>query len=201
MPPTEPAEPSSRPSERFDRVYEANLAPILGYAARRCDDPSDAADVAADVFLVAWRRLDAMPEGEERLWLFGIARRVLANHRRGRIRRHRLADRLREQLAVDPPVVDAAADPSPLLAAMRQLSDGDRELLQLAAWDGLSPSEIAALERIPASTVRSRLLRARARLRDVLDESDIAAVQRNVRAGHVSGVTPSTDSTTWSEPS
>ena len=185
--------------ERYDRVYEANLPLIVAYAARRCDDAADAADIAADVFLVAWRRLDAMPEGEERLWLFGIARRTLANHRRGKVRRSRLAERLRDQLATDPPVVDAVSDGSPLRDALRRLPDRDRELLQLAAWDGLTPSEIAALERIPASTVRSQLLRARSRLREALGDAAAASAQRGLRAGHVSGVAASTDSTRWSE--
>jgi RNA polymerase sigma factor (sigma-70 family) len=147
--------------ERFDRVYAANLPLILRYALRRCDEPGDAADVTAEVFLIAWRRLEQMPEGEERLWLFGIARRVLANHRRARLRRSRLADRLRDELALAPPVVEHDENAARVLEALRGLPDRDRELLQLTVWDGLTPTEIATIEHVPPATVRSRLMRAR----------------------------------------
>lgn len=184
--------------ERFDRIYAANLAQILGYAARRCEEPSDAADVAAEVFLVAWRRLADVPEGQERMWLFGVARRVLANQRRGRLRRNRLADKLRNEWAAQPPVNEPDGSAALLLDALRQLPDSDRELLQLTAWDGLTPSEIATLEQIPAATVRSRLMRARARLRDALGEPVTAAPQRERGSGHDLDGAPSTDSSTWS---
>jgi RNA polymerase sigma-70 factor (ECF subfamily) len=172
--------------ERFDRVYTANFPLILRYAARRCDEPVDAADVAAEVFLVAWRRLERMPDGEERLWLFGIARRVMANSRRARLRRQRLTSRLRDELAAEPVVVEPAGSAAEVLDALRRLPDRDRELLQLAVWDGLSPSEIAAIDHIPAATVRSRLMRARNRLREALAETDTANAQRESAVGHVS---------------
>jgi RNA polymerase sigma factor (sigma-70 family) len=178
-----------KPSDhtRFDTIYAANLPLILSYAARRCDEPSDAADVAAEVFLVAWRRIDDVPDGEERMWLYGVARRVLANQRRGHVRRNKLSDRLRDELArlpvaAPPPSEERAAA---VLDAMRQLPERDRELLQLAVWDGLSPTEIATLEQVPAATVRSRLMRARARLREALGEPVAATTQREARDGHV----------------
>lgn len=173
--------------ERFGRVYAANLPLILGFAVRRCDEVSDAADVAAEVFLVAWRRLDDMPDGEERLWLFGIARRVLANDRRGRVRRHRLANRLRDELIAHPPVIVPDGAAARIRGALRLLSDSDRELLQLVAWEGLTPTEIASLEGVPAATVRSRLMRARTRLRELLTEPMPGAAQRESAAGHVLG--------------
>src|SRR5256714_11167773 len=85
------------PSERFRSLYEANYHLILGYALRRAD-AADAADVVAETFTTAWRRLRDVPEGEEaRLWLYGVARRVLANQRRAERRRLRLAGPLRRQ--------------------------------------------------------------------------------------------------------
>jgi RNA polymerase sigma factor (sigma-70 family) len=186
---------SSPKHERFDRIYAANLPSILGFAARRCAEQSEAADVAAEVFLVAWRRLDEIADGEERMWLFGVARRVVANHLRGRARRNRLADRLRQEIGA---TVQSTGQPDPpdgVLDALRQLPDRDRELLQLAVWDGLTPTEIATLECVPAATVRSRLLRARARFREALDDP---ATQRMSRAGHVSGTTVPADENTWS---
>jgi DNA-directed RNA polymerase specialized sigma24 family protein len=95
----QPGGPDER-QHRFEELYAANCGPILGYVLRRTDNPDDAADVIAETFLTAWRRLDAVPPGDEaRLWLYGVARRVLANHRRGERRRTVLADRLRAQLA------------------------------------------------------------------------------------------------------
>lgn len=67
--------------DRFRVLYAAHLNAILGYALRRVAAPEDAADVVAETFLIAWRRCaDVPPGGEARLWLYGVARRVLANH-------------------------------------------------------------------------------------------------------------------------
>src|SRR6476469_3060928 len=100
--------PVSSPEDRFAARFERTHVALLGYAVRRVADPADAADIVAETFLVAWRRLDDVPAGAEaRPWLFGVARRVLANHYRGERRRHALADRLRDSLhqAVPPPEV------------------------------------------------------------------------------------------------
>src|SRR5271165_120248 len=86
---------------RFEEPYAAHRVPVLGYALRRTDNTDDAADVLAETFLTAWRRLDDVPAGDQtRLWLYGTARRVLANYRRGERRRLALADRLKAELAV-----------------------------------------------------------------------------------------------------
>jgi RNA polymerase sigma-70 factor, ECF subfamily len=85
---------------RFEAIYAAGFGPILGYVLRRTDNGEDAADVVAETFLTAWRRLDDVPPGDRAmLWLYGVARRVLANHRRGERRRSDLSDRLRAELA------------------------------------------------------------------------------------------------------
>ncbi|MGP3918590.1 RNA polymerase sigma factor [Nonomuraea sp. 10N515B] len=74
--------------QRFEVIYVANYADILAYVRRRIDSHDDAADALAETFTTAWRRLDDIPEGREaRLWLFGVARRVLANDRRAESRR------------------------------------------------------------------------------------------------------------------
>lgn len=76
-------------------MFDAHASAVLGYAMRRVDDPADAADVVAETFMVAWRRIDDVPSGRAtKPWLFEVARRVLANGRRGRRRHHRLAQRL-----------------------------------------------------------------------------------------------------------
>jgi RNA polymerase sigma-70 factor (ECF subfamily) len=69
---------------RFRRLFDDAERDLLAYALRRVDRPEDAADVVAETFLVAWRRLDDVPPGAQaRLWLYGVARRQLANQRRG----------------------------------------------------------------------------------------------------------------------
>src|ERR1700761_3337921 len=96
----------SERDERFRLIYAGNFEPVLAYALRRVDQPADAADVVAEIFLVAWRRLREIPAGDDaRLWLYRVSRRVLANHYRGGARRERLAQRLRQrltELAPDP---------------------------------------------------------------------------------------------------
>src|SRR3989442_7775755 len=74
--------------EGFEAAYRELYAPICGYALRRVHEPEDAAEVIAETFATLWRRFDRCPQGEElRPWLFGVARRVIANQRRGERRR------------------------------------------------------------------------------------------------------------------
>lgn len=156
---------------RFTALFDRTHGPLLAYAVRRVADPADAADVVAETFLVAWRRLDDVPDGDAaRPWLFGVARRVLANHYRGERRRLALADRLRERL-VD--VVPAHEPTDTTLAqAMDRLPPDDRELLRLVAWEELARDEIAHVLGVPRATVRVRLHRARRRLREQLAALD-----------------------------
>ena len=156
--------------EVFRHLYAEHFSAVLGFALRRVDRPEDAADVAADTFLVAWRRLAHVPGGEEaRPWLYGVARRVLANHRRGVGRRTTLGRRLREELAtVVPDTSDDVVQRTDVTTAMRRLSARDQEVLELHLWEGLEPREIAEVLGLSTVVVRPRLSRARARLRDVL---------------------------------
>ncbi len=155
---------------RFRRLYATYSRELLAFALRRVADPEDAADVLAETFLVAWRRGAEVPAGPAaRAWLYGVARNVLANHQRGEHRRLRLAERLRSELA------GVAVDPFPhgrereLIAALAALAPEDREILTLTAWEDLSPREAARALGISAVAARSRLHRARRRLRRQLD--------------------------------
>jgi RNA polymerase sigma-70 factor (ECF subfamily) len=169
---------AENPTDRFSRLFAETERELLAYALRRVDRPEDAADVVAETFLVAWRRLDKVPPGDEaRLWLYGVARRQLANQRRGQLRRSRLADRLRAEL---PAAVAGGRAPEDhrvgaVLAALARLDEEDREILRLTSWEGLTPSEIATVVGVPAVTVRSRLHRARKRLRSELLQGDAGA--------------------------
>ena len=168
---------SDRPrrDEVFQRLYAAHFDQLLGYALRRVDRPEDAADVVAETFLVAWRRLPDVPPGDEaRLWLYGVARRTLANHRRGDGRRDRLGQRLREQLATCvPDPAERVVENLAVENALATLGSADREVLQLSLWEGLEPREIADVLGVTTVVVRPRLSRARAPLRDLLGNDPV----------------------------
>ena len=150
---------------RFEGLYAANHAPILGYALRRAASPEDAADILAETFLTAWRRLDELPPGDDaRLWLYGIARRVLANYYRGERRRSALAARLRAELAGSYVPAEFDGGSAKIAEALRRLPRQQREVLALAAWEGLDHGEIAAVLGCSRNAVGIRLHRARIRL-------------------------------------
>lgn len=166
--------------DRFAALYADNARALLGYALRRCPTPEDAADLVSEVFLVAWRRLDEVPAGPDaRPWLFGTARLTLANQRRGAARRIRLGETLRrhvgEALAEDPAraVVRRERD-GDLDRALTTLSELDRGLLTLIAWDGMTPAQAAATLGLRPAVVRVRLHRARQRLRQALEAQEPA---------------------------
>ncbi|MGJ6968723.1 RNA polymerase sigma factor [Streptosporangium sp. G11] len=149
--------------DRFEAVYDAYYPAVYQYAARRTGSPDDTADVISETFLTAWRRIGDVPEGEEALlWLYGVARRVLANHQRGDVRRAVLAERLRAELAADRPVRQVELDH--VRVAFDGLPERDREVLALACWEGLTSERIAKVVGCTAIAARTRLRRARKRL-------------------------------------
>ncbi|MFT4262149.1 MAG: sigma-70 family RNA polymerase sigma factor [Nocardioides sp.] len=156
---------------RFRALYDANFDGLLGFALRRSATPEDAADVVSETFLTAWRRLDEVPDADARLWLFGVARHTLANRRRSTIRRDRLGTRLRQDLtAAIPDHAERVATTTDILRALRALGEADREVLELSLWEGLEPREIAAVLGIAEGAARTRLSRARGRLRAQLGD-------------------------------
>jgi RNA polymerase sigma-70 factor (ECF subfamily) len=155
---------------RFSELYLQNARDLLGYALRRNADPDEAADAVAETFLVAWRRLGEVPGGAEaRLWLYGTARRVLANQTRGARRRDRLTERLRGELRRQLPAHEPG-ERSAIVEALAELGDGDREVLMLVGWEELTPTEAARVLEISPLAARTRLHRARRRLRARLAE-------------------------------
>jgi RNA polymerase sigma-70 factor (ECF subfamily) len=170
---------------RFARLYREQGRAMLAYALRRVDDPEDAADVVAETFLVAWRRLDEVPfGGSERLWLYAVTRRVTANLRRAQGRRTRLAERLAESLRSEPLNNQAASgEAAATLRAMGELREEDRELLLLISWEELSPGEAAKVLGISSLAARSRLHRARRRLRAAGGTRNGAERQNGTRDG------------------
>lgn len=152
---------------RFNALFEATHRQVLAYALRRTRQPADAEDAAAETFAIAWRRFDDIPMDPLTLpWLYGVARRVLANQRRGDSRRANLLGRLfdRTPQVEDGPDID---DGGPLTAALARLRPDDRELLQLVAWEDLDHAAIATALGVSVNAVGIRLHRARKRFADV----------------------------------
>jgi RNA polymerase sigma-70 factor (ECF subfamily) len=156
---------------RFATLVEPHLPSLRDYVERRCPELTD--DVMQELGVVAWRRLAEMPPGHERAWLFGVTRLTLVAERRKAAARQ-------AELVDDEVAFNAAPAPtglSPLLAppvaeGLARLSDRDRELLLLTAWEGLSTAETAEVLGIRATAVRMGLVRARRRLASALDELD-----------------------------
>lgn len=152
------------PEFRFESLYKAHAESIRGYCLRRLG-PDDAADAAADVFVVVWRRLDSVPrDGEARLWIYGVARNVVANRRRAAARSGSLLRRAsRDAMAADPgpeSVVIRKIEYEELDAALSNLPDRYREVLILAEWDGLDRESIAQLEGVSRNAIDQRISRA-----------------------------------------
>jgi RNA polymerase sigma-70 factor, ECF subfamily len=161
---------------RFERLYTSHHRDLLRYVLRRLDRPDQAADVVAETFLAAWRRIDEVPSGREaRPWLFGVARRAMANQRRGSRRRDALVDRLGRELAAV--TVTWPAAPGTSLAQVgelfRALPDTDREVLTLAAWESLGTADIAVVLGCSPTAARLRLHRARRRFARALRAADV----------------------------
>ena len=161
-----PATPMSRLA-RFDALFTAHQRQVLAYAMRRTGAWADAEDVAAETFTIAWRKFDAIPEAEPLPWLYAVARRVLANHRRGLGRRERLAALLRVEDVATPLRAGDDQD-GPAFAALSSLAPADQELLRLVAWEELGNQAIAAVLGITPNAVAIRLHRARARFAEAL---------------------------------
>ena len=167
---------------RFEQVYAVHHAAILGYALRRTGNADDAADVIAETFLTAWRRIGDIPAGEAaRPWLYGVARRVLANQRRGEQRRTALGERLRSELAAEPFHRDPPPGLDGLAAAFRRLGDADREILALAGWEDLDAGQIAVVLGCSRNAARIRLHRARRRLAAALHDTNATFTPELIR--------------------
>ena len=154
------------PEDRFRRIFEAHYPAVFGYAARRVG--ADAAgDVAAESFTVAWRKLGEVPGEPDTLpWLLGVARRVVANEHRSRRRRERLAVTV---AAHSRSGVRSEPDGG-ILEAFGRLPLRDREVLRLAAWEGLDPRGLAVVLGCSPNAAAVRLHRARRRLDDAVSE-------------------------------
>ena len=151
---------------RFRTLYEEHYADIRSYCLRRL--PVDAAnDAASEIFIVAWRKLDKVPDGAaSRLWLFGVARNVVAHQHRSRSQVKRLRSKLARtadrNVEVSPPesVVVRRSEDQAVLEVLDRMKPDDRELIRLKMWEELSHAEIGEVLGISAHAVDMRLQRA-----------------------------------------
>jgi RNA polymerase sigma-70 factor (ECF subfamily) len=169
---------------RFERCFRDHYAAVLAFAIRRLPDRATAEDAVAETFAVAWRRRGLIPE-EPLPWLYGIALRVAANQRRSGERRRRLGERLEHEASSR----SAAAEPADALhrrdafaRAFERLSEPEREVLRLVAWDGLDTREAASVLGCSAAAFRVRLHRARGRLAKHLEAAGHSPNERPTRA-------------------
>jgi RNA polymerase sigma-70 factor (ECF subfamily) len=173
---------SLKDPESFAELYDRHAAGLHRFVARRLGAQL-AEDICAEAFAVAFRRRGSYDERfqDARPWLFGIAVRLIGRHRRSEVRTLRALSRAAgeapgvESELVDDRLVAAAAGPL-LAAALAELPAGQRDVLLLAAWTEMSYEEIGVALRLPVGTVRSRLNRARRRVRDALAASGNDAI-------------------------
>lgn len=154
-------------ASRFEVIFGATYPRVLAYALRRTEDRDSAEEVTSETFLVAWRRLDAVPD-EPLPWLLGTARRVLANQRRSTRRRwpegpHASLD-LVDVPDLGSPQLERLAEREAFISAFAKLRERDREVLSLIAWEGLGVREAARVMGCTAAAFSIRLHRARQRL-------------------------------------
>lgn len=149
---------------RFRALYEDAYPRLMAYASRRARTPDAVEDVVAEVFTTVWRRLDDLPD-PAMPWIYGVARRTLANHYRSLDRKDRLQEKMRAEPGTSPGEFDEVHH------ALDRLRADDREILTLHAWDGLESPEIARVFDIPATTAAVRLHRAKKRFARELERS------------------------------
>ena len=159
----------------FERLFRDHHDVVLRYALRRVD-VAVAQDIAAGTFLIAWRRRLDIPAAAELPWLLGVARNLVRQHHRGGSRDDALTVELTRLQAFDQvsraDPVREAGERLIVLQALADLSDADREVLILIAWDHLSNRDAAKVLGCSGATFRVRLHRARVRLKDALGDLD-----------------------------
>ena len=153
---------------RFAEIYERFFRRLYGYCIRRTD-PDRVDDVVAETFLIAWRRIADVPEGDEALpWLYAVAFKVLGNQWRSKTRRQRLDDKLTAvgiaPVSTTEDYVVANEESRQVLEAVSKLKRTDQEILKLAMWEEVSRSDIAYVLAITPGAVKQRLYEARKNL-------------------------------------
>ena len=172
---------------KFRRIFEEHFDAVTRYCLRRLP-VADVNDATSEVFLVAWKKIDRVPSGEEALpWLYGVARNVVRNASRSNRRSERLTGRLgglaRHHTPDPGAVVIRRREDEQLLDALSGLSADDQEVLRLKAYEGLTAPQIAVALDISPEAAKKRLSRALARLRRSAAVSDLSPHPRAIPEG------------------
>jgi RNA polymerase sigma-70 factor (ECF subfamily) len=157
--------------EAFDRYFDA----ITRYCLRRLQ-PDNADDAASSVFVVAWRKIDQMPDGDQTLpWLYGVARNEVRTSRRSMRRSTALWAKVNGQPRYPGPgpeaVVVQNAEQAELVRALATLRSDDQEILRLRAYENLSVRQIAIVLGCSPDSAKKRCSRAMTRLRTAVERS------------------------------
>lgn len=161
--------------EHFRELYDRTYPRIMAYCLRRARNREDALDAVSETFTTVWRRLDDIPDDPRRIpWVYGVARRVLANQYRARGRGAQLQQRLESEARTG----ESDNDFDLVHQALDALRDTDREILTLEAWDDLDHDEIAEVLGISSGNVAVRLHRARKRLARELGRLGVEAPRK-----------------------
>jgi RNA polymerase sigma-70 factor (ECF subfamily) len=167
-------------SRRFEAIFLASHRRVLAYALRRAEGSAEAEEAVSETFLVAWRRLDEVPDASLP-WLLATTRRVLANQRRSSRRRNPAGPHVDlDQIEVgglEAPLPERLGEQEAFVASFASLGERDREVLALIAWDGLEVREAAAAMGCSAPTFSLRLHRARRRLLKALSANGHSLAQ------------------------
>lgn len=155
------------PEVRFTELYDRHYRSVLGYALLRADR-GVAEDIVSEAFMVAWRRLDDLPD-PPLPWLLGVTRNLVRSQRKRLVRGDELVARLAELNSfAEGDVAERVANREAALAVLSGLKEHDAEAVILASWYGLSPAEAAEVAGCSPRTYNVRLHRARRRLSDAL---------------------------------
>ncbi|SHN15402.1 RNA polymerase sigma factor [Actinacidiphila paucisporea] len=169
--------------EQFAALFDRYADAVHRYVARRIG-PETAEDLVADTFTTAFQRRHSydLTRADARPWLFGIATNLMSRHRRAEARRFKALAKVPEPVQHEEPVaeravarVGATGVRGELAAALAELSARQRDVVLLVAWGDLDYEEAARALGVPVGTVKSRLHRARSRLREALGGSDPTA--------------------------
>lgn len=179
--------PENHDALRLSWLFECHYDAVFAYAGRRIG-PDRASDIAADVFAVAWRRIGDIPAEHEKPWLISTARNLIRQDKKQQFRRQEMETR---HQALERPLAEPADPASHIVEqhrvaqALAKLSEADRELVTLVAWDGMSLAEAAQILDCKPGTARVRWMRARNRLVEILGVEDALADDASAPAAAV----------------
>lgn len=182
--------PPRRDEGWFTEIYAAHYPQVVNYGRRRLGELDAAAELAQEVFVVAWRRRGEVPD-RSLPWLYGVARRLLANQRRARRAAPQVLPFADFELLdgatpgpADSATPDGTGATADVRAALATLTDGDQEILRLVGWEELTVAEAADVLGCTRGTAAVRLHRARRRLLAAMSAPQTASGSQGVTAGH-----------------